>query len=74
MSVREGPQSWAYIYMARVWLTIGTALITLLPIVWWKTMMGYILFWVPSAWMFLDCRWFQNKLSAFRNSYEQKFR
>jgi hypothetical protein len=73
-TVRRGPESWAYIYVALGFaLTIeGTFIDMALPFPW--NLLSYLVVGALTLWMFLFNGWFQNKLIGLRARYEDASR
>jgi hypothetical protein len=75
-TVKRGPQSWAYIYVALGFaLSIeGTIIGMVTPLLFPWNLVIYAFLGFITFWLFINNGWFQNKLLGIKNSYEEKAR
>jgi hypothetical protein len=73
-SVIRGQKSWAYIYIALGFILSieGTIVGLVTPLSFPWNLILYLALGSITAWLFIDCGWFQNKLMAMKARYEQK--
>ncbi|MGH9806244.1 MAG: hypothetical protein ACRD9W_03115 [Terriglobia bacterium] len=73
-TVRRGPVSWAYIYMALGFaLTIEGTVIDMAAHYPWN-LIAYAVLGVITFWLFIFNGWFQNKLIGMKSRYEDRAR
>lgn len=75
-SVRRGPESWTYIYVA-LGFTIaieGMVISLWTPLTFPWNVVSFVAIAFITGVLFLECGWFQNKLIRIKNAYESRFR
>lgn len=75
MQIRRAEKSWTYIYVFLGFLlTIEGNILALAQLdrVWGLSL--YFVIGALTVYLFLENAWFQNKLTGWRNSYENKWR
>jgi hypothetical protein len=55
-------------------LAIEGDVVQLLELQWPLGILGYIVLAASTGYLFLENAWFQNKLTGFKNSYEERWR
>ena len=76
MTIKRGPDSWAYIYIALGFAVSieGTIIQMVAPLLFPWNVGLYIAIAAVTIWAFLDNRWLQNKLVGMKLRFEEKER
>jgi hypothetical protein len=71
----RGRPSWDYFYiMLGFALTIGSTVVSMLPLKFPCNIIAFALFAVLTVWAFIESKWLHNKMISLKNSYENKAR
>lgn len=73
-AVKRGPESWQYVYvMLGFALTIEGSIIQMItPLIFPGNLLVFAVVGVVTFWLFIDSRWFQNKLIGLKIKFEEK--
>ena len=74
--VRRGGNAWQYFYTVLGFaLTIEGSIVSMINNTPFLEKVGIFVLWAAAtAYLFLECNWFQNKLLGLKARYEEKFR
>jgi len=76
MTVKRGPETWAYIYIVLGFLlTIESTVIGMMtPLKFPWNVIVFVIIAAITVWTFIECKWVHNKLVTLKIRYENKER